>query len=98
MDGVVPPAETVEKLKGLDFVILEGTMDELDETWKNFSLGQAVDFWKSTGVARCFLTHLSCHSWRKERLRAGLSFEARSQYEAGIEGLRFAHDGLRVPL
>ena len=31
VDSVVPPAETMARLQSLDFIILEATMDELDE-------------------------------------------------------------------
>jgi len=102
VDGVTPPPETVQRLKGLDFVILEATVDELflreGERWANFSLQQAVDFWKQIGVEKCILTHLSCHSWKDDQLAAGLSPSERIEYEKRIPGLKFAYDGMRVLL
>jgi len=42
VDGVTPPRETVERLKCLDFLIMEATVDKLllseGEKWVNFSL------------------------------------------------------------
>ena len=96
--GSVPPAETVEKLKGLDLLIPEATLDELDEEWREFSLPKAIGFWKQTGVPRCIPTHLSCHSWRDGRLIAGMSHSERSAYESSVPGLTIAYDGMRVKL
>jgi glyoxylase-like metal-dependent hydrolase (beta-lactamase superfamily II) len=102
VDGVIPPPETVERLKELDFLILESAVDELllkeGERWENFSLQQAIDFWQQIEVDKCILTHLSCHSWRDNRLVAGLSYWERFEYEAKIPGLKFAYDGMRVIL
>jgi phosphoribosyl 1,2-cyclic phosphate phosphodiesterase len=98
VDGVVPPPETVERLKGLDLLVLEATLDELDEDWTTFSLQGAVDFWRQTGVPECILTHLSCHSWRAGRLIAGLSATERRDYEKRTPGLRFAYDGMHLQL
>ena len=96
--GSVPPAETVEKLKDLDLLIPEATLDELDEDWREFSLGKAVEFWRQTGIPRCILTHLSCHSWKEGRLVAGMSHSERSAYETSVPGLTIAYDGMRVKL
>jgi len=97
VDGIVPPAETVQRIKGCDLLISEATMDALDEdNWKNFSAPQAIDFWKQTGIPECILTHLSCHGWRNKRLVAGFSEEDRESYEREHTGLRFAYDGMRV--
>ena len=98
VDSVVPPPETVERLKGLDLLILEATLDELDENWLNFSLQGAVDFWHHTGIPECILTHLSCHRWKEVRLIAGLSAAERTAYEEATPGLTFAHDGMRLAL
>ena len=77
-------------------------MDELlpgeGEKWENFSLQQAIDCWKQIGVEKCILTHLSCHSWKDNRLVAGLSYSERLEYESKIPGLKFAYDGMRVML
>ena len=102
VDGVVPPKETVERLEGLDLLIVESTLDELrlaeGEQWMNFSLPEAVDFWQTTGIERCILTHLSCHSWKSDRLAAGLPHSERLEYEAAHPGLKFAYDGMRLTL
>lgn len=96
VDGIVPPPETVERLNGVDLLILESTMDELDEEWMVFSLPKAVEFWKQTGIKRCLLTHLSCHGWKDNQLVPGLSHAARMEFEARNPGLMFAYDGLKI--
>jgi phosphoribosyl 1,2-cyclic phosphate phosphodiesterase len=96
--GVVPPAETVERLRGVDVLIQEATLDELDEDWTDFSLGPAVDFWQGTGIPECILTHFSGHSWLDGRLIAGLSVAGRQAYADARPGLRFAHEGMRARL
>ncbi|MFQ6043304.1 MAG: MBL fold metallo-hydrolase [Candidatus Poribacteria bacterium] len=99
IDGVVPPPETLQRLSGCDILIVEATMDELDENhWVNFSVSGAIDFWRQTGIRECFLTHLSCHSWRNKSLVAGISDEERASYENKESGLRFAYDGMRIVL
>jgi len=102
IDSVIPPPETLAKLKGLDFLILEGTLDELvlkqGEKWFNFSIQEAIDFWKQTGINKCILTHLSCHSWKENRLVAGLLPSERIKFKAKYPGLKFAYDGIRVTL
>jgi len=100
VDGVTPPVQTLERLKktNLDFVILEATMDELDEQWWNFTVEQAVACWQQIGTERCILTHLTCHGWKNHRLIAGLSYEERLAYEAKTPGLKFAYDGMTVIL
>jgi hypothetical protein len=51
VDGVVPPEATGRRLTGLDLVTLEASVDELDEGgWLNFSLDQAVAFWRTLDV------------------------------------------------
>ena len=97
VDGIVPPAETLERLAGCDLLIIEATMDELDEPhWKNFSVQQAVAFWQDTGIAQCILTHCSCHSWRGGKLVAGWTREQRGAFERDHPGLTFARDGMRI--
>jgi len=98
VDGITPPPPTMRRLTDLDFVILEATMDELDEKWKNFSLEEAVACWKQIGAERCILTHLSCHGWKDHRLIAGFSHEQRMAYEAHTPGLTFAYDGMSFVL
>jgi len=99
VDGVVPPSATIRRLSNLDLVILEASVDELDTTgWVNFSVEQAIEFWRTLNVKRCILTHLSCHSWKKGRLIGGFSESDRKAYEARMAGLAFAHDGLSIEL
>lgn len=102
VDGVMPPSETIARLKNLDLIILEATVDELllkeGEEWLNFSLQQAIDCWKRIGTKRCILTHLSCHSWNRGKLVAGLTESERLEVEAKNPGLEFAYDGMRLEL
>ena len=102
VDSITPPQETMKRLRDLDFVILEATVDELlpkkGQRWLNFSLKQAVDCWKQIGSKECILTHLSCHSYMAGRLVAGLSYSKRLEFEAETPGLRFAYDGMRVKI
>jgi phosphoribosyl 1,2-cyclic phosphate phosphodiesterase len=102
VDSVVPPPETVALLNDLDYLILEATVDELTphkgERWVNFSLRQAIEFWRQVGADRCILTHLSCHSWKNKELVAGLSHEERLECEKKNPGLKFAYDGMRIKL
>ena len=99
-DGVVPPPETMARLTGLDFLVLEATLDELRLSegiqWFNSSLQDALDIWRQTGVERCILTHLSDHSWEYDRLVAGLFPAERRALEQETPGLTFAYDGMRV--
>jgi phosphoribosyl 1,2-cyclic phosphate phosphodiesterase len=100
VDGVVPPADTVSRLNGIDLLILEASVDELllppGQQWLNFSVPQAIAFWKQTGVPRCILSHVSCHRWHYDRLVAGMSDAERRDCEAQNPDLVFAYDGMRV--
>jgi phosphoribosyl 1,2-cyclic phosphate phosphodiesterase len=99
VDGIVPPPATLARLSDVDILILEATVDDLDEAgWTNFTLSQAIDFWRGSKVPRCVLTHLSCHGWKGRRLVPGLTPEQRGELESQMEGLTFAYDGLVVPL
>ena len=102
VDGIVPPRKTLKRLKNLDFIILEATLDELvpkkGEHWSNFSLQQAIEFWKQTGADQCILTHLSCHSWKNGKLIEGLSYDERINFEEKNPGLKFAYDGMHFKL
>jgi len=102
LDSIVPPPKTIDRLKGLDFIILEGTLDEMilpeGETWYNFQLADAIKFWKSLNIPSCILTHLSCHKWEIDKLVAGIKPSERKEYELKNEGLKFAYDGLRISL
>ena len=102
VDGVIPPKETINRLKQkkVDILILEGTLDELilpeGVTWQNFSVNQAITFWKSLSTSNCILTHLSCHRWNIDRLTAGFTSSERRAIEKENPGLIFAYDGLKM--
>jgi len=102
VDGIVPPSKTLKRLKNIDLIILEATLDELKpkngENWVNFSLQQAIEFWKRTGIDQCILTHLSCHSWKNGKLVEGISKDERINLEERNPGLKFAYDGMRIRL
>jgi len=98
VDTYMPPPETIKRLRNLDLLILEATLDHLDIEWKHFTLGQAIDFWKRTGTPECILTHLSCHTWRNGQLISGFTPEERKELELKHEGLTVAYDGLRIGL
>ncbi|MFW9901810.1 MAG: MBL fold metallo-hydrolase [Candidatus Thorarchaeota archaeon] len=107
VDGIIPPEKTINRLKenNLDFIILEGTVDELTlpegetiEDWKNFSITEAVAFWKTLSIPECILTHTSFHRWKINKLLAGLTPEERKDFEKENPGLMFAYDGLKIEL
>jgi phosphoribosyl 1,2-cyclic phosphate phosphodiesterase len=98
VDGTTPPPATLERLVGLDILILEATVDSLDEQWQLFTPPEAVRCWQQTGAKECILTHLSCHRWKEGQLLAGLSADERQEYEKATPGLRFAYDGMTVTL
>ncbi|MFX1457606.1 MAG: MBL fold metallo-hydrolase [Promethearchaeota archaeon] len=102
VDGVIPPERTINRLKEvkLDFIILEGTLDELilpnGVQWGNFSIPEAISFWKSLNIPKCILTHTSFHSWNIDKLMAGLTPSKRKSLEDNTPGLTFAFDGLKI--
>lgn len=104
VDGIIPPATTIDRLKEaeLDFIILEGTVDELIPRegipWFNFSISEAASFWKSLNVPKCILTHASFHSWNVNKLVAGITPIERKTFEEKNPGLTFAYDGLRIKI
>ncbi|MFX0005831.1 MAG: MBL fold metallo-hydrolase [Promethearchaeota archaeon] len=107
VDGVIPPKRTINRLKEikLDFIILEGTVDKLVlpkgktfQEWGNFSIFDAIDFWKTLGIPKCIITHASFHSWNINKLITGLSPTERKAIEEKNPGLMFAYDGLRIEL
>ncbi|HOX39708.1 MAG TPA: MBL fold metallo-hydrolase [Candidatus Brocadiia bacterium] len=98
VDSSVPPEKTAGRLRGLDLLILEATMDERDEARWNFSVPEAVEFWRQTGVPRCILTHLSCHRWIGGSMKAGFTIEERERIARTNPGLECAHDGMRISL
>ena len=102
VDSVLPPPDTVVRLQGLDLLVLEGTIDELvpaqGEQWMNFSVAQAIEFWRGTGIHECILTHWSGHSWRNRQLVPGFAESERKDLLASHPGLGFAREGMRLPL
>jgi len=101
VDTAVPPEATMDRLDDIDLLILDATIDELvlsegEPEWLEFSLPEAVEFWRRVGAERCILTHTSGHSWIRGELVAGLSHAERRRFEEGIENLRIAYDGMRV--
>jgi len=101
VDSIEPPQATVERLTGIDLLILESAVDEFrpepDETrWSNFAVPEAVAFWQNTGIPECIITHWSGHTWKQRRMVAGWSEEERDRFVARHPGLRFATDGLRI--
>jgi phosphoribosyl 1,2-cyclic phosphodiesterase len=104
VDGVVPPEETINRLKQkqIDLIILEGTLDELvlpeGVKLQNFSIDEAITFWKTLEISECILTHLSCHRWNLNKLIAGFTSSERKAVEKANPGLRFAYDGLKIKI
>lgn len=98
VDGAIPPPETISRLRDLDLLITEATLDYLDAEWAHFDVKDAVKFWKETGIPKCILTHLSCHSWKDGQLLAGMTPSERKDYESEHDGLIFAYDGMRISL
>lgn len=102
LDSYVPPKATVERLKGVHILVL-GAFDELvlregEERWLHFSLPEAVDFWGQVGAETCILSHLACHGYVNGEIVAGLLDSERCEFESKFDGLRFAHDGMRIQL
>jgi len=95
-DGIRPPDETIRMLEGIDCLILEATMDELDEKWMNFDIKGAIDFWKETGIKECILTHMSFHSWKNGMLTQGYGDSKLRHIEKENKGLIIAYDGMRI--
>jgi phosphoribosyl 1,2-cyclic phosphate phosphodiesterase len=98
VDGIRPPEETIDYLKNIDTLILEATLDELDESWKNWDIRGAIDFWKETGIKECILTHMSFHSWKNKALIGGYKEEEKKQILSDNPGLVMAYDGMKVEL
>ena len=102
LDSHVPPKATVERLKGVDILVL-GALDELvlregEERWLHFTLPEAVDFWKQVGAETCILSHIACHGYVRGEIVAGLLDFERREFESKFDGLSFAHDGMRIQL
>lgn len=96
-DGVRPPEESMSLLQDVDVLILEATVDELDEdNWLNLDVAGAIEIWNELGSPACILTHMSFHSWRNGALVPGFDDARRSEILQRHAGLRMAHDGMRI--
>jgi phosphoribosyl 1,2-cyclic phosphate phosphodiesterase len=102
VDSVVPPKETIEKLTNVTYLVLESTFDDIEppeaRKWPNFHVQAAVDFWKSTKVQNCFLTHLGGHSFINGRMTGGFVSQKRKELELYYPGLKFTYDGMKIDL
>lgn len=98
VDTSMPPDDTCKKIRGADVLVLDATFDSIDTEWRHFAIQDAINFWKSTSIPHCILTHLSCHRWENSRWIAGLSHTQRVALEKQNPGLQFAYDGLRVQI
>ncbi len=98
VDTAQPPEETTRCLNDVDVMVLDAMFDSTDTKWRHFSVQEAIDYWKSTSVKTCVLTHLSGHRWENRHWIAGLTPEERTEIEKQNKGLRFAYDGMRIPL
>ena len=99
VDGIRPPNETIEALVDVDCLILEATVDELDESsWVNFDIPGALEIWKEVGSKECILTHMSFHSWKNKQLIAGYKPEEREKIVTENPGLTIATDGMSIEL
>jgi len=100
-DGIEPEEKTIRKIKNCEYLICESTLDELilnedEPKWYNFSLSEALKFWRKTKIPNCILTHISCHSWKNGSLCCGYTNKKRKEIENQNKGLQFAYDGLRL--
>lgn len=76
------PEETLERIRGIDLLILDGLQP--DPHWTHLSVGEAVDIARELGVGRLWMTHMSCRA-DYAALEPGLP-----------DGMRMAWDGLRL--
>jgi phosphoribosyl 1,2-cyclic phosphate phosphodiesterase len=98
VDTTLPPSDTARRIRNMDLVILDAMFDGIDTEWRHFTVQEAIDFWKSTGIKECILTHLSCHRWENRRWIAGFTSNQRKEIERQNPGLQFAYDGMRISL
>ena len=98
VDGIRPPDGTIEVLKDIDCLILEASVDELDEkeNWANLDIAGALEIWKEVGSKEFILTHMSFHSWRGNELISGYKQEDREKIVLENPGLNIATDGMHV--
>ena len=77
------PEESFDLLRGVETLVIDALRDEPHAT--HFSIGEALAAIERVGPRRAYLTHLSCNVLHAEA-------EARLP-----DGVRIAHDGLRLP-
>ncbi len=98
VDTALPSDDTCRRIGGADILVLDATFDSIDTEWRHFAVQDAINFWKTTSIPDCILTHLSCHRWENSRWIAGFNHAERVVLEKQNPGLRFAYDGLRVQI
>jgi phosphoribosyl 1,2-cyclic phosphate phosphodiesterase len=98
VDTALPPNDTTLRIRDADLLIVDAMLDSIDTEWRHFTVQEAIEYWKSTGIPDCILTHLSCHRWENQRWLAGLSHSQRLDLERDTPGIRFAYDGMRVQI
>lgn len=101
IDSFTLSQETRDVVSDVDILVLDALLDKMtvmEDRWLHFSVDEAVDFWRSTEVENCVLSHLTCHSLVDGKIVAGYSVKERDDYEKQYEGLVFAYDGLRLTL
>ncbi|MGY5876476.1 MAG: MBL fold metallo-hydrolase [Candidatus Thorarchaeota archaeon] len=101
LDTAYPSPETIERLKDIDLLIVEATLDFLENPYVlHMTMEESIRLWKELDVPECILTHFSCHGLRgpigKYLLEPGLTHSERMKYESDYPGLRIAHDGMRL--
>lgn len=108
VDTGYPSTVTIEKLKGIDFLIVESTLDFVDgmEVEAIFAghltLESALKLWREVDCPKCFFTHLAYHGARgkigESLIVQGITEKERLAYESKNPGLILAYDGLRISL
>ncbi|MFW9848338.1 MAG: MBL fold metallo-hydrolase [Candidatus Thorarchaeota archaeon] len=106
LDTGYPPQETIERLKGIDLLIVEATLDFVEgEAAKrafagHMSLESALKLWREIDCPECILTHFSCHGVKgnigENPIVQSFSQTERLEYEENNPGLTLAYDGMRV--
>ncbi len=81
-DAKVLSAEAMDRIRGIDLLILDGLQPE--HHWTHLSIGEAVELAEQLEVKQTWLTHFSCR----------VNYAA---LEPGLpDGVRLAWDGLRL--
>jgi phosphoribosyl 1,2-cyclic phosphate phosphodiesterase len=108
LDTGYPSSETIERMKNIDFLIVDATLDFVDgkEIEIIFSghltLDAALQLWREVGCPECFFTHFAYHGVRgkigENVIAQGINEEERLAYQLENPGLVLAYDGLRISL